>query len=826
MKNTKVRNALTAFGGVAGAALFLYGLYALYYEYLDWTDLPLVFLNALLCSVCAGIFTLLLFAALFRKKAGKGKYIAGFLVGPALFNALFWVIVTLVNKDGLFNHAAVSAAITVILAVMAVLCLLAFSLRAADKSRAFNIVMAAVLFFVFAGANLVYNREAVGQLRYEKNFSFDAVSAQEMTLTQAEKQRAEQWFEAAFLQNDGSVPYPFTFSVDGVSLQDSLAEWDVQVGTLSRVGEKYRGGQTVTLLFTHNRNGLQARVEATLYAENASCEWTVFLANTAAETSAVVHDFYGLYSDFDIGKASLVCTTGSHDAADDFTMLRTKLSAVPARYAAVGGRSSDAFLPYFNLTGQSYGMVVGIGWTGQWDASFKKTAAGVLACAKQERFEAALLSGEEVRSPLISVSFYESDNALKGFNLFRSWIESCVYPENIPDKITMMEVAGPMSVATADEILATLDTFGADIYEKVDYFWMDAGWYEYTNDWSDGVGTWEPDPDRYDNGIAELSDYAKTKDCGLVLWYEPERLVRGTKLYNTALENNGQWIVDIGEEHRILWNLADAEACRYLCETVAMSLQENGVSVYRQDFNFEPLAYWQKADADYYGGRTGIAENHYVTNLYVYLDHLLANVPGLIIDNCASGGRRLDLEMTRRSVPVWRSDYNCAPHGDILEATQTQTYGLSFWLPVTGTLLYMDDEYAQRSSIMPMSVTTFGHVNHENYCRYDSLRAAMTEQFYPLTGGSLAFDELLGMQYSSYDAKEGFAVLYKRQYVKEDTFTLRLNGLQEDAVYTVSDYDDPTFSVTATGAQLMEEGFSVALPAGKKAMLFPFAMEG
>ena len=52
----------------------------------------------------------------------------------------------------------------------------------------------------------------------------------------------------------------------------------------------------------------------------------------------------------------------------------------------------------------------------------------------------------------------------------------------------------------------------------------------------------------------------------------------------------------------------------------------------------------------------------------------------MLIDSCASGGRRNDLETMRRAVPLWRSDYAFETIGH-----QGMTYGISFWLPYHGT---------------------------------------------------------------------------------------------------------------------------------------------
>ena len=55
----------------------------------------------------------------------------------------------------------------------------------------------------------------------------------------------------------------------------------------------------------------------------------------------------------------------------------------------------------------------------------------------------------------------------------------------------------------------------------------------------------------------------------------------------------------------------------------------------------EPLPYWHAADT---ADRQGMAETRHIEGLYAFWDDLLKRHPNLIIDNCASGGRRIDLE--------------------------------------------------------------------------------------------------------------------------------------------------------------------------------------
>lgn len=514
---------------------------------------------------------------------------------------------------------------------------------------------------------------------------------------------------------------------------------------------------------------------------------------------------------------------GSDTSAADFSLIRKNITEKKRTFSGSEGKPTESYLPYFNINGESFGMILGIGWTGQWTADISGADGNTEISVKQESLNAYLLPGEEIRSPLVSLCFYKNDNPLKGFNLFRQWIKDCVYPESVTKKhYTAMEIAGPMSTKTADEILDILNGLEPGVFEETDVFWMDAGWYSYNEGWYDGVGNWTVDTSRYDNGISELSSYAAERGLGHVLWYEPERVYNGTHFDKTGSENE-QWL--IRGDDMSMWNLANEKALEYYCNYILSSLKENGVTIYRQDFNFAPMEYWQKADNEYYDGRTGICENHYVTNLYKFLDFLSENIDGLIIDNCASGGKRLDLEMTYRSIPFWRSDYNCDYHSDLFEATQSHTYGISFWLPISGTSLYIIDEYSGRSGINPLMLMDFYAHTRSDFSFYHEQRDLMTGNYYPLDFGSFDKDEMHSMQYSSEDALSGVVLIYKRPLVKDSEYTVRLNGLIPTENYKVYDIDSPHKVSTFTGEKLMNEGITIELPEEEKAIFLMYGAE-
>jgi alpha-galactosidase len=184
--------------------------------------------------------------------------------------------------------------------------------------------------------------------------------------------------------------------------------------------------------------------------------------------------------------------------------------------------------------------------------------------------------------------------------------------------------------------------------------------------------TYHPD------GLLEVAKTIKDNGLKFLLWIEPERANKKTDL---PKEHPG-WFLELSPENNDLFlDLSNPEAVQGAYELVSGYIEKLGFSCYRQDCNINPLAYWRKYDTE---GRKGVKEIKCVTGLYQFWDMLLERFPDLLIDNCAGGGRRNDIEMMSRSIPLWRSDNQC-PFDYEAEVAQIHTTGLSRWLPYHGT---------------------------------------------------------------------------------------------------------------------------------------------
>ena len=161
-----------------------------------------------------------------------------------------------------------------------------------------------------------------------------------------------------------------------------------------------------------------------------------------------------------------------------------------------------------------------------------------------------------------------------------------------------------------------------------------------------------------------------------------------------------EWLLHSPIRNSALLDLGNTEALNWLQNHVGDMIEEVGIDIYRQDFNHPGKPFWEaNEDPD----RIGMMEIRHIEGLYAFWDYLLDRFPNLLIDNCAAGGRRIDLEMMSRSVPLWRTDYQY----DEPTGKQGHFYGLSFFLAQHGSGISDTDNYSVRSNMGACQVSNF-----------------------------------------------------------------------------------------------------------------------
>ncbi|HZT43043.1 MAG TPA: alpha-galactosidase [Chthonomonadaceae bacterium] len=645
-----------------------------------------------------------------------------------------------------------------------------------------------------------------------------AVRAQAATPTGDEMATAKKW-AAEYL--GPSAPPPFSFIYAGRPSADLLPAWKPE-----RVTRRLdRNRRELVLTWTDPATGLALRCVAIEYRDFPTLEWTLYLKNTGPADTPIIENLQALDIHVARGPRSeflLHHNVGSPASPRDYSPLETPLGPnATARISAAGGRPTNSDLSYFNLAWGSEGMIVVVGWPGQWAATFDRDAeTGIHLRAGQELTHFRLHPGEEVRSPLIVLQAWKGD-WVRGQNLWRRWMMAHAMPRPggklPPPQMVASSSRAYEEMKHADEAnqILHIDRYLEEGL-KIDTWWMDAGWYVQQKGWPQ-TGTWEVDPARFPHGFKPISDHAHARGVKILVWFEPERVAEGTWL----AENHPEWI--LGGKKGGLLDLGNPEAWRWLVDHVDRLLTDNGIDVYRQDFNMDPLPFWQANDAP---DRQGITEIKHVMGYLAYWDELRRRHPAMLIDSCASGGRRNDLETMRRAVPLWRSDYAYEPIGH-----QCQTYGISLWLPYygTGTVATANapyygggwtpvEPYAFWSNAAPsLGCGVDVRVPNLDYAALRRLFGQWREispcyygDYYPLTPTSQEDSVWIAWQLDRPEKDDGVVQAFRRPKCPEETLTVKLRGLDPQARYTVQNVDGSN-QQQRSGRELMEAGLPITI---------------
>lgn len=638
-------------------------------------------------------------------------------------------------------------------------------------------------------------------------------------VTSGEMKIKSDWVKEHLRKENSQLPFSFQF--DGKASSEFLKTWQKKTETCKIDEDRTQFIYT----WKDNETGLEVRCVSTEYSDYPVIEWTVYLKNTGKNNTPNLKDIQGLDASFQRGNEGefvLNGIKGDFCTADSFEPYQLKLTAGFSKSFAPSnsGKSSDGpdGWPYYNLQVPGAGIILAIGWPGQWSSSFTRdNSTGLVVKAGQQLTNLYLKPGEEIRTPSITMLFWQGVDVVRAQNIWRRFYIAHIIPrvDGVPQRPTMQ-----IQVGGAEKDTAYVNSFlQAGI--KPDICWRDAGggkntWYPnengpYTgNDAWLNTGTWDIDSTRYPDGFRPFSDWIHKQGMKFVLWFEPERVGDPNSWLGT---HDPSWLLP-GTSHGALLNEGNSEALNWLINHVDEMIKSQGIDWYREDMNgCGPLPAWRKNDAP---DRQGINENFYVQGHLVFWDELKRRNPQLRIDACASGGRRNDLETMRRAVPLLRSDFQWDFMDDVIEGNQGQTYGLSSWLPFQGTGVYFYDSYSYRSYYMPGF--GMGGLSPENTAAqqkaYSECRKIAPDMlfgdYYPLTPYSLQHDQWIAWQFNRPEQGMGVIQVFRRDNCGESEKVFCLYGLNPDDQYEITNFDVEG-SMKFSGKELMSKGLTVEI---------------
>ena len=655
--------------------------------------------------------------------------------------------------------------------------------------------------------------------------------------TEDEMNRVEAQYNE-FLAN-GLAKFPSSVKVGSKSYSGFGTDFTLEQQTSSDVP-----GGVKTISKLKHTSGLVFTVESVLYKSYNAYDWTIYISNPTNENSPVITAFNGADIVWHGSSPTLNGSIGDSEAYAPYTI---HLESQCVTKAPSGGRGTQGDSSYFELQYGDKGVMYAIGWPGQWIMTLDNSinADETRLTAGQQYFNTYLVPGETVRSPLMAFVHYDSRNMDRSTNLWRRWMIDCnmnkiTEPGNTEEKLPEPAIFAATSIQWHEMTKATdenqINAIKYYLEHNIDitFWWMDAGWYYMVDsngdfktipDWGwTNTGAWVVDDSRFPSKLKDISDFAAKSGIKTLLWFEPERIANADSLRTDGLTVHPDWVLS-----GYLLDYGRPEAVEWTFSRIKQVMEEGGISMYREDFNCNPLPAWQAADMakDGSGKRLGITENLHIQGHLRLWDSILEYFPNATIDSCASGGNRNDLETMRRAVPLHKTDH---AYGDRVWQQAVAT-NLTRWIPYIGTKANGEQDadnntttanrYSLRTALVAAMV--LGYDTDANTAPIDwDIVEDITEEhkaishliysdYYILEAWSRSNKEWAAWEYYDSESYEGYVIAFRRDFA-EATKTYRLKGLDSNTYYKIW-FEDANKPTIRTGKDLMENGVVFTLPA-------------
>ncbi|WP_405559922.1 alpha-galactosidase [Streptomyces canus] len=194
-----------------------------------------------------------------------------------------------------------------------------------------------------------------------------------------------------------------------------------------------------------------------------------------------------------------------------------------------------------------------------------------------------------------------------------------------------------MGDPTTDKLLPLVEAAGT---AGAEVFVIDAGWYDDdAQGWWDAVGAWQPARGRFPGGIQEVLDAIRGHGMVPGLWLEPEVVGVRSPLADTLppeafFRRGGLRVTEHGRHHL---DLRHPAARAHLDAVVDRLVGEWGVGYLKLDYNINIGPGTENGRESPGAGLLG----HHRAHLD-WMSALLDRHPGLVLENCGSGGLRMD----------------------------------------------------------------------------------------------------------------------------------------------------------------------------------------
>ncbi len=495
------------------------------------------------------------------------------------------------------------------------------------------------------------------------------------------------------------------------------------------------------------------------------------------------------------------------------------LSRPRAYTSAEDGRSTGDFIPWFALQAGDRGIAGAMLWSGHWQMTAAHVAGGVRVVLGLRNFEHVLPPGGTLHLP-VAILWGFTGGLDDASHELHEWQRHHLAP-SVPEDWPWVQYNHWYAYeGDIDEGRLMAE---AELAAKVgcEVFVIDDGWFagRRPESYVSGWGNWVEDRSKFPSGLRSFGDRVRSMGMRFGLWVEPERV----DMQGSLASQHPDWLATRdgipitrtwGDEVAGHLCLGNPDAQEWMSREIIRVVQEYGVDWLKWDYN---MGYGPGCNNPDHGHQSGDGHYAHTLGLYRVLSEIRRVCPGLVIENCASGGHRADLGMLRYTHAQWLSDYtyraaSCRQHAQ----------GAGYFLPLLWLNTWVLDRggaYECRSRMCgAFGVST--HLGSWDAEEIEQLSRAVSEYkavIRPLLAGrrylltSPWHEGWDVWQLSAPDASR-FALLAFR--ASGQTCSLRVipQGLSRDQRYLLHDVDGDR-AWEASGEDLSRHGVELVVPA-------------
>jgi alpha-galactosidase len=319
------------------------------------------------------------------------------------------------------------------------------------------------------------------------------------------------------------------------------------------------------------------------------------------------------------------------------------------RFGQVGSMPNNGFFPFIAAEDREAGVLWGaqLAWAGSWEIEAYRrddclSLSGGLADREFGHWFKTLQPGESFDAPQAILSTVAGNIDALCSRLVEA-------QERAADHVPAVETDLPVIFnewctswgrPTHDNMVRLADRLKGS---PIRYLVIDAGWYApLDGNWSSAQGDWEPNPTIYPQGLAVTAEAIRQRGLIPGIWFEMEVAGTSATAYHQTghlLKRDGQVLTVSG---RRFWDMTDPWVVDYLSRRVIGLLRDTGMGYLKVDYN-ETLG----MGVD---GAESLGEGlrRQTEGTYRFFERIHRELPDLVIENCSSGGHRLEPSMMAR----------------------------------------------------------------------------------------------------------------------------------------------------------------------------------